>query len=209
MSSHIATSGRGDLDEAALNSLIIASNSKVIISPEIFGVIFNAWRQNEAVEIVYKKQDDTKSRRLIDPLIVAYNNYIWYIKGYCHKNKRIQVFAIHRIVEAIPLGKYYEPDNRLVESVQKNGLFDYPRIKNVKVRCHKDIRGYLLEQAESKGLIIEDDGEELIVTLPSVIEHELLHWVLGEAGKVEILEPESLREKALEAGRALLELHQK
>ena len=207
MASHLATSGRGDLDEAALNSLIVASNTKVTIPPEIFETVFNAWRQSEAIEITYQKQDNSLSKRIIDPLIVAYNNYIWYIKGYCHKNKRIQVFAIHRIIEVSPIGKYYEPDNRLAESVRANGLFDYPRIKDVKVRCHKDTKGYLLEQAEAKRLIISEDGDGLIVILPSVIEHELLHWVLGEAGKVQIIEPESLRQKALEAGKALTEVH--
>jgi len=207
MASHIATSGRGDLDEAALDSLIVASNTKVTISPAIFETIFNAWRQNEAINITYQKQDGSLSERLLDPLVVAYNNYIWYIKGFCHKNKRNQVFAIHRIVEASPSNSFYTPNNRLSESVRANGLFDYPRIKNVKVRCHKDTKGYLLEQAEAKGLIIDEDGDELIVTLPSVIEHELLHWVLGEAGKVQILEPVSLRQKALDAGKALAEVH--
>lgn len=44
----------------------------------------------------------------------------------------------------------------------------------------------------------QEDGS-LIVTLKSSIEHELIRWVLGESGHIEVLYPEDLRRKVAEA----------
>jgi len=44
----------------------------------------------------------------------------------------------------------------------------------------------------------QEDGS-LIVTLKPSVEHELISWVLGESGHIEILYPEDLRRKVTEA----------
>lgn len=204
----IATMGTGDLESTMIDSMIVASKTKVTIDPEIFSTIFNAWRQNHAIDITYKKSNGETKKHRVDPHIVAYSNYIWYIKGECHTYNDIRVFAIHRIIQCEDTNKFYEPNEELINSVEKNGLFNFPRIENVKVRCNKDSRGYILEQAEANNHLIEElENEELLVTIPSVIEHDLMHWVLGEGGRVEIIEPESLRIRALEAGKALVKVH--
>ena len=52
------------------------------------------------------------------------------------------------------------------------------------------------EQRKAKKLTIEPqcDGS-LIVTLPPSPEQEAIRWILGEGGKVEVLEPLDLRQK--------------
>ena len=70
--------------------------------------------------------------------------------------------------------------------------------------------GYLKEQAIAKNLTLEDqDDGSLIVTIPSVIEHELLHWVLGEGGAVQVLSPQILVDKVIDAAKYLLKRHTK
>jgi len=39
----------------------------------------------------------------------------------------------------------------------------------------------------------------LIVTLKPSVEHELIRWVLGESGHIEVLYPEDMRRKVAEA----------
>ena len=48
----------------------------------------------------------------------------------------------------------------------------------------------------------QDDGS-LIITLKPAFEHEVIRWVLGEAGHIEVLYPSELRQKVAEAGKKI------
>ena len=50
----------------------------------------------------------------------------------------------------------------------------------------------------------QDDGS-LIITLKPAFEHEVIRWVLGEAGRIEVLYPLELRQKVAAAGRKICE----
>jgi len=48
----------------------------------------------------------------------------------------------------------------------------------------------------------QEDGS-LIVALKPSVEHELIRWVLGESGHIEVLYPEDLRRKVAEAAQKI------
>ncbi len=130
-------------------------------------------------------------------------------KAYCHLSEQLKVFAIHRIENIEITTSVFDIDTKITQDIKKYGLFDYPRIENVRLHCQQKTVGYLKEQATSKNLTLEEQEDgSLIVTIPSVIEHELLHWVLGEAGKVKVLYPQILVDKVIDAASHLLERHQ-
>ncbi|MBR4665612.1 MAG: WYL domain-containing protein, partial [Lentisphaeria bacterium] len=56
-------------------------------------------------------------------------------------------------------------------------------------------------QKKFKSKIERQDDDSLIVTLNPTIEHEVIRWVLAEAGRIQVLEPKSLRKKIREAGK--------
>ena len=90
----------------------------------------------------------------------------------------------------------FEIRKDILKQTEKEGLFDYPKIENIKVKCAPEIAYYLYEQQKAKKLAItpQEDGS-LIVILPPSPEMEAIHWILGEGGNVEVLEPQWLREK--------------
>ena len=196
------------LDTAFIDSLIIASTPKVTLDAEIFKPIFQGWQLRRVVKIKYTNSAGEIKERLIEPHALSYHNTIWYTKAYCHSSKTLKVFAIHRIQDAVLTKSIFEIDIKVARDIKKYGLFDYPRIKDVKLHCLPKTVGYLREQAIAKNLTLkEQEDGSLIVTIPSVIEHELLHWVLGEAGAVKILSPQILVDKVLNAALQLLERH--
>lgn len=115
------------------------------------------------------------------------------------------VLAIFRIQEATFAAQHFDKNKKILEDTRKNGLFDYPKIENITLRCSADIAYYLFEQKEAKKLKItaEADGS-LIVTLAPSPEYEALRWILGEGGNIEVLEPRCLREKVRQAARNIL-----
>ena len=109
---------------------------------------------------------------------------------------KVIVLAIFRIQKAEITRFEFKIRKDILEQTRKEGLFNYPKIENIRVKCAPEIAYYLYEQQKAKKLVItpQEDGS-LIVILPPSTEAEALRWILGEGGNVEVLEPRWLREK--------------
>ena len=185
------------LDQTYIETLLIASCGKTTIPPEIFGTVFQAWRERHVLHLIYQKGSTGEvSERDFEPHIVAYHKGNWYVKGVNLADDKVIVLAIFRIQKAEITRYTFEIRKDILQQTEKEGLFDYPKIENIKVKCSQDIAYYLYEQRKAKKLVItpQEDGS-LIVVLPPSPEQEAIRWVLGEGGNVEVLEPQWLREK--------------
>ena len=128
------------------------------------------------------------------------------MKGYEHGKKDVKVYAIQRITEAEFAGDTFVSDKKLIEETRKNGLFVFPKISGIRLLCDAPIAFYLREHQPVKQFKIEPQNDgSLIISLKPAVEHEVIRWGLGEAGKIEILEPDSLREKVAAAGKLIWE----
>lgn len=185
------------LDQTYIETLLVASCGKTTIPPEIFGTVFQAWRERHVLHLTYQKGSTGEvSERDFEPHIVAYHKGNWYVKGVNLADNKVIVLAIFRIQKAEITRYTFEIRKDILKQTEKEGLFDYPKIENILVRCSKDIAYYLYEQQKAKKLVItrQEDGS-LIVILPPSPEQEAIRWILGEGGNVEVLEPQWLREK--------------
>lgn len=108
--------------------------------------------------------------------------------------KNAKSYAVQRMENVRFGGDTFEPDKELLEQTRRDGLFEYPKIEGVKLHCDSSIAFYLYEHQKTKKFKIErqDDGSLIIILKPS-FEHEIIRWVLGEGGHIEVLHPESLR----------------
>ena len=185
------------LDRTYIETLLIASCGKTTIPPEIFGTVFQAWRERHVLHLIYQKGSTGEvSERDFEPHIVAYHKGNWYVTGVDLADDKVIVLAIFRIQKAELTQYTFEIRKDILRQTEKEGLFDYPKIENIRVKCSKDIAYYLYEQRKAKKLDItpQEDGS-LIVILPPSPETEAVRWILGEGGNVEVLEPQWLREK--------------
>jgi len=185
------------LDQTYIETLLIASCGKTTIPPEIFGTVFQAWRERHVLHLIYQKGSTGEvSERDFEPHIVAYHKGNWYVKGVNLADDKVIVLAIFRIQKAEITRYTFEIRKDILMQTEKEGLFDYPKIENIRVKCSEDIAYYLYEQCKAKklGITPQEDGS-LVVILPPSPEQEAIRWILGEGGNVEVLEPQWLREK--------------
>ncbi len=197
------------LDQTYIETLLIASGGKTSIAPEIFGTVFRAWRERRVLRIVYRKGDTGEvTEREFEPHIVACHKGNWYAKGVNRADKKVIVLAVFRIGRAELTARTFEIRKDILAQTRREGLFDYPKIGNIKVRCSKDIAYYLREQCGAKKLDItpQEDGS-LVVILPPSPEIEAIRWILGEGGNVEVLDPRWLREKIRDRALKTAELN--
>lgn len=202
----LATNNSDLLDVAFIQSLIIASGIKASIDPVVFKGIFDGWRQREAIRFTYRRTDGEESEKYFEPHLISFHKGIWYTKGLNLPSEKETVYAIQRISNVKLSGKNFEIDKAIVEKVQKEGLFNYPKIEGIKLLCDASIGFYLHEHKDMKKfkIKVQEDGK-LLVELAPAVEHDVIRWVLGEAGKIRVLEPDSLRKKVAESGKKIVE----
>lgn len=193
-------------DSAMIESLLCASGLKTSIPGKIFETVFDAWRLHQVLAINYRSPKGEESERKVEPHIIAFHHGIWYIKGYDYGTKNIKVYAVQRIQKAKFGGDNFVTDKKLIEDTKRNGLFIYPKIDGIKLHCDASIAFYLYEHQKIKKFKIEPQSDgSLFITLKPAVEHDVIRFVLGEAGHIRVLEPESLREKVLLSAQKLLE----
>jgi predicted DNA-binding transcriptional regulator YafY len=193
-------------DEAMIESLLCASGIKAVADPEVFKKVFDGWRCHQVLKFAYTKPNSEHSVRTFEPHIIAFHRGVWYAKGYEYQTKNIKVYAIQRMANVEFAMDIFDTDKKLLEHTRRNGLFEYPKIDGVRLHCDASIAFYIYEHQKAKKFKIDrqDDGS-LIVTLRPATEHEVIRWVLGEAGKIKVLYPEELRKKTAQAALAVWE----
>lgn len=193
-------------DDAMIESILCATGIKSAIDPDVFKKVFDAWRMHQVIKLTYHKPNEPESARRFEPHILAFRNGIWYVKGREYESKDVKVYAIQRISDVAFADDTFVSDKKLIEETRRNGLFVYPRISGIRLRCDATIAFYLREHQHVKQFKVEPQTDgSLIITLKPAFEHEVIRWVLGESGKVEVLEPAELRSKVAAAGKLIWE----
>ncbi len=202
VNAELANNNSEFFEETFIESFLEMTGTKTAVAPEIFNKVFDAWRQRRLVHISYKKGTTGEiSERDFEPHILACHKGSWYMKGVDQRDDKIAVFAIHRIQSIEIKARQFAINRSLVEKTRKEGLFDYPKIEGITVRCSQEIAYYLHEQCKAKKLeITKNDDGTLTVILPPSPEHEAIRWILGEGGNVEVLSPDWLRRKIHDSG---------
>ncbi|MCQ2352265.1 MAG: WYL domain-containing protein [Victivallaceae bacterium] len=196
-------------DQAMIESLLCATGIKAAVDPVVFKKVFDGWRLHQMLAFDYRKPDGSISRRFFEPHIIAFHKGIWYAKGYEWRTKNVKCYAIQRIADAAFGGDTFDTDKKLVAETQINGLFEYPKLDAVQLKCDASTAFYLYEHQKSRKFKIEHQSDgSLIVTLKPSFEHDVIRWVLGESGKIEVIYPQSLRKKIASLGKLIWEKHQ-
>ncbi len=202
----LATNSSDFFDSAMIESILCASGIKASIDPDVFKKIFDAWRLKQVVRLTYKNPRGEIAEHDFEPHIIAFHRGVWYAKGYKYGTKEIRLYAIQRIIDLHSGIDCFETDKKLLDETQKKGLFNYGKISGIKLHCDSSIAFYIYEQQKKFNSKIERQADDsLIVSLNPAVEHEVIRWILAEAGRIQVLEPASLREKIRDAGKCIFE----
>lgn len=191
-------------DRTMMETILAASGVKSHVEPAVFQGLFDAWRLRQCVKLRYQDPQGKASEQDFEPHLLVFHKGNWYTKGYLMGMREVRVFACQRVTGVEPLPRMFQSDRKLLEETRRNGVFNYPKVIGIKLHCDASIAFYIREQQQKfqSKLEPQPDGS-LIVSLNPTVEHDVLRWVLGEGGRIQVLEPQELREKVAEAGREI------
>lgn len=167
-------------------------------------VIEEAIRGRTGVQFQYTDAQQSVSSRYVEPLLLSYRWYAWYLFAYCCQREDYRLFRLSRIREIRNTGQSFNHTHGNAEHLLAAHQ-DVRSYISIKLACPAD-RRVQLEEAFPNARVVEERCGELILQF-SVPETET-GWfgiLLLNAGSCTVLEPETLRQRLQSHARMILQ----
>ena len=168
----------------------LSSWYKATLAPKI-SMIQDAIESRHLIKFKYFAPSG-ESVRTIEPYYVVFKWTSWYVYGWCLKRKDYRLFKLNRMDKVELTNKEFECRNVPLPDMSAELL--YPR--NIKVRAlfDADMKWRLVEEFGMECYSETKDGKLLFEEYYSDMDN-LVSWMLTFGDKVEVLEPEEVRER--------------
>ncbi|TYP79346.1 helix-turn-helix transcriptional regulator [Paenibacillus methanolicus] len=161
-----------------------------------------------AIGFEYTNAANQTSQRLVDPLIITYKWYAWYLYGFCREKRDYRLFRVSRMRHVASTTLPFIQPHENGESLLAKHQDQRPHIQ-VKLLCPADLR-ISIEEAFPNALRSELERDPDHFT----IEFSAPEWgrgwfgtLLAYGNRVTVLEPEPLKQRIRAHVQSMLELY--
>jgi len=163
----------------------------------ILSAICDAIQSRTRLKVKYESASGKAlTEREVDPYALTHRRHAWYLVGYCVKNKQVRTFKVQRIINAKPTMVHFpEPESFSIDEYFSDswGVMGGDKYDVVAV-FSPEVRQYILEKRFKNAAMLErEDGSVIFQTTVRGL-FEIRMWLLQYGCKVEVLEPQCLRE---------------
>ncbi|MDF2590249.1 MAG: hypothetical protein K0S41_4092 [Anaerocolumna sp.] len=149
------------------------------------------------ISFEYTNSYNETNTKLVEPIVIIYKWYAWYMLGYCVKHMDYRLYKLVRIKNLTLLDdsfiKEHRPANDILNDYDK---LDTDKNINIVLRCKQEVKIQVEEYL--KGTITKED-EKYFTLAFCVPEYERMWFslILGFGNDVEILEPIDVRNRLI------------
>ncbi|MGL5436984.1 MAG: helix-turn-helix transcriptional regulator [Lachnospiraceae bacterium] len=160
------------------------------------------------LNISYSNADGVVSKRVIEPLILTYQWYSWYLFAYCDEKKDYRLFKLPRIISCSPISGSFsiKHDNIEVRMRAQSSADDRKRYR-ICLKCKKAIRQQVFEYLGSEIIEEFDNGDFILLIQGLPFERLWFSLLMGFGSQVEVLEPVELKDMLREKAREILSIY--
>ena len=152
-----------------------------------FEILKTAVIQCREIKIVYENTNSERSKRIIQPLKIAYKSKEWYLKAFCMEKQDFRIFKLNRILELELLENTFIP--RTYPEAENEAQQTYPRIV---LLFSKEIAYRVYDEFDETEMEYQENGD-LIVRAEMPVDPWLIGYLLSFGAQVEIMEPKYLK----------------
>ena len=204
------------MDEKATLLSLVALGSRARVAPEVFRAVFDAWQSHRCVKLSYETVDGRVSERLAEPQALAFYEGNWYVKAVARTKdgenipkakRRAAALALHRVRSAEMTGVKFEPDQQIIDAVNRREIFDFPQVEGVRMRLGPEARKFIGEEFD----VGEEtrDGDHTIVRIASAPAYRIVNYVLVEGGDARLLNHPELAAEVVKRAQAAIAAQKK
>lgn len=159
--------------------------------------------QKHIIEFEYTDAKGAFSLRRVEPLLVTFKWYTWYLFGLCHQRQDYRLFRLTRIRDIKLTGCPFSQSHKNAEELLKERQ-DQRAYIHIKLLCPSSIK-VSLEESFPNAHFQDLDGQKFgMDLLVPESEKGWFHILLGYADKVIIVEPDSLRQRIVAHANAII-----
>ena len=174
-----------------------------------------AWMSQQRVKITYRALEAEKATmRIIEPYFIepAAAGHSSYVIAYCHRAGEIRNFKIERIEDIQVIEETYIIPTDFDASKYFGsawGVVVEGEVETIKLRFDRSVARIIEETIwhPSQCILRQKDGS-LVMTLKVMDTVDLYSWILGWGNRVEVLEPEELRQEIIETTKAMHDIYE-
>jgi predicted DNA-binding transcriptional regulator YafY len=171
-------------------------------------VLEKAVEDKKTVQISYVNAMGDSSNRVIEPIVLNYRWYAWYLLAYCQTKQDYRIFKLARIseyksTETLFTKEHGDPAALLEQAFQGVGR----RELNITLLCKADVRVQVCEYLD--GYIVEtyESGDFIMRMYTLEDERMWFAMLLSFGDKIKVLEPEELITRLTATAENILSLY--
>lgn len=168
--------------------------------------LYKSITDKKLIEFHYTGPDGKEGRRRIEPMTLVFKGSTWYLFGYCKKRSDYRIFRLSRINDLTVLHDIFVPRAMSYkEFSQKN----QPSEKLVRyiLKFHYDVRQIVEDYFDEKYITVQKDNSIMVNAMFPEGEW-FLSWLLSYGDKVEVIEPEKMKNALRTAANKILALYE-
>lgn len=170
---------------------------------EKFELLKKAVMCHREVEILYMGSDGKSSRRKIQPLKLLCKTGAWYVKAWCLQKQDFRLFKINRMQEISLMQETFLPVDYPKENQVSSG-----NIRNIRLHFSSGMAYRVYDEFDASQIEKQENGD-FIVTAEMPEDAWMIGYLLTFGDKVDILEPEYLREILAEQAKKIYDKNKK
>jgi predicted DNA-binding transcriptional regulator YafY len=205
---------RNSLDEKEFDTLIDFEKAPETKGLQFLELLLGALRKKQVVKIEYRHfGSERKRERIVHPYLLKEYHNRWYLYGLAEDVNETRLFGLDRIENVKRhYGIAYKTPTEHPKDHFKNliGVTKFPDTEpeQILLKFNNWRTPYLLTQPLHKSQeVVEQTNSHTVFSYYIHQSPELLTRILGWAGDVEVLSPQSLREKVKKAIKEMSEMY--
>jgi predicted DNA-binding transcriptional regulator YafY len=196
-----------------LNTKVEFENRRAIGTEHFHGILHAIKNRFKLVFSYQKFEDESPSIRTVKPLLLKEFKGRWYLIGIDAKDNRVKSFGLDRISELSISDKRFENESIVLQSLYKDsyGIINGSDLKVEEIELSFDpLQGKYIKTSPLHGTqrIIEDNSDELRVTLNLKITHDFVMEILSMGQNVKVIRPDILKAEIKASAHATLKLYE-
>lgn len=180
-------------------SIILSAERPSPLVENHFAAIHQAITDYKKIELDYSALHSGEfTRRKISPYYIFFNEGFWYVRGHCHRNNAMRIFALDRIQSLKVLDEHFLPKGPLPEDElsESFGTWIDGDPEEVVLIFDQKVKSQVLRKKwhkSQKEKELKDGRIQITFTIKGL--GGIKKWIYSWIPYVEVVEPKELREE--------------
>lgn len=169
---------------------------------EKFDLLRNSIKSKKLVDFKYFNVKGENTKRIVEPLKLAFKNSNWYLYGYCRLKKDYRMFKLNRIKDIKIIDTVFT--RIFSKDIFSNKVYNFKNEVEIVLKIDSSL-SYRVYDEFDYGKIISNEKDYFIVSVKYLEDNWLYSYIMSFGEYAEVLEPKYIRNIIKEKSKKMSE----